>query len=428
VFVWLALLTVGANLLLAVALGRQADGALRARAEATASTVQVGSDGKVQIAANENDAALDVGTWIFGADGAPLEQPSNGSAALRREAAALAGRGSTTAETGLANRYRFLALPVSRGGAPVATVVTSTSVAPYGALRRLAWIGSAVLGLGVLLIVHLVLRANVGRALRPVHEMSAQADRWSAHDVAQRFGTEPRPRELAELARTLDGLLERQAAALRHEKQLTDELSHELRTPLARIQAELDLLRSRPRTAAERTTAYEAVADAATSMQEIIGTLMTTARATHGAPSGSSAPSQVLTRLTQRIASDRSDVSIRLHVDPALSAAVDAAVLERLVSPMLENALRYARSTVIVRGEQSEHGVRLTIEDDGPGVPEDYTEEIFQPGWRADPSDGHAGAGLGLALTRRLSVAAGGQVIARSGGPGAAFVVELPAG
>ncbi|MCZ0985102.1 ATP-binding protein [Streptomyces diastatochromogenes] len=74
-------------------------------------------------------------------------------------------------------------------------------------------------------------------------------------------------------------------------------------------------------------------------------------------------------------------------------------------------------------------GVQVEVTDDGPGVPESFRDLLFQPGRRADPGDGHAGAGLGLPLARRLARSAGGEVSHDPGhARGARFVVTLPAG
>jgi signal transduction histidine kinase len=414
---------VGANVLLGGVLAREADGVLRARAQAAAATVELDPSGAVRVIDARDDSALDVGTWIFAADGSTVEAPPSSPAELTRQAAVLAAgaEAERTLETGLPDRVRLLALPVRDGARQIATVVTSTSLAPYRQVQRLAWLGSAVLGLVLLLVVHLVLRANVRRALRPVREMTAQAGRWSADDVARRFGTTPRPTELAELAGTLDGVLDRLAAVLRHERQLSDELSHELRTPLARLQAELDLLRERPREPAEQAAALAAIDDAAGSMRQIVDTLMAAARSRSRALPGRCRPAEVLAAR----AGGRPGVEVRLDIADDLVAGVDAAVLERLVAPVLDNALRYARDLVTVTGESTGGRLRLRVTDDGPGVRPEDADRVFEAGWRAVADDGHDGAGLGLALARRLARAAGGDVTVGADG---GFVVELPAG
>jgi signal transduction histidine kinase len=428
VALWLAVLTVGANLLLTGVLAQEADGVLRARAEATAATVQVRPDGGVAVHDARDDQALDVGTWIFAADGTAVERPSGSTAELDRRAAALAGRGAGTAETDFPDQQRLLALPVREGGRQLATVVTSTSLAPYRQVQRLAWMGSAALAVGLLVVVHLVLRANVARALRPVQQMGAQAGRWSAEDVDRRFGPAPRPAELDDLARTLDGLLDRLAAVLRRERQLSDELSHELRTPLARIQAEVDLLGSRPRSGAERARALGTIDEAARSMGDILETLMAAARSATGAPTGRCAPRAVLIPLAARLRERRPDVRVCLEVAEQLTVGIDGPVLERVVSPVLENAVRYAAERVVVTAESVPSGVRLRVTDDGPGVSADHRGRVFDPGWRAEPGDGHDGAGLGLALCRRLVDAAGGEIRLEETAGGAVFVMDLPPG
>jgi signal transduction histidine kinase len=430
VALWVALLTVGVNVLLGVALTRQADGVLRARAEAVAATVQSGPGGQPQVVDARGDAALDAGTWIFAADGTVVEAPPGSAGEADREAAALAVRADAveTVDVGLSERTRLLALPVRADAGRIATVVTSTALAPYEELERLAGIGSAVLGILLMVVVHLALRANVTRALRPVREMTGQAGQWSAEHVDRRFGDAPRPAELDELARTLDGVLDRLDAVLRHERQFSDELSHELRTPLARVQAEVDLLRGHARDPEERERALAAVDEAAGAMREILETLMAAARSATGQAPGRSAAADVLEPLLCRAAAARPGLEVSCSLPPELVVGVDAAVLERIVAPVVDNAVRFATHDVRVEGRHRAGAVSITVVDDGPGVAPEHAEQVFDPGWRADPDDGHDGAGLGLALARRLATAAGGRIAVVPGEPGGRFAVDLPAG
>jgi signal transduction histidine kinase len=307
-------------------------------------------------------------------------------------------------------------------------VVTSTSLAPYEELERLAGIGSAVIGVLLMVVVHLALRANVTRALRPVRQMTHQAGRWSADDVDRRFGDAPRPTELDELARTLDGLLDRLGAVLRHERQLSDELSHELRTPLARMQAEVDLLRGHARDRDEQERALAAVDEAVDAMRGILETLMAAARSATGQAPGRCTAAEVLGPLLTRAAAARPELRTACTLPADLVAGVDAAVLERIAAPVVDNAVRYAAHDVRVAGARQGGAVSFTVTDDGPGLPPEHAEHVFQPGWRAEPDDGHDGAGLGLALARRLATAAGGGITAVPGEAGGRFTVDLPAG
>ncbi|MGZ4657576.1 MAG: sensor histidine kinase [Blastococcus sp.] len=428
VALWVLVVSVAANLLLGAVLARQADGVLRARAEATAATVQVSAGGIVTVHDNRDDRALDVGTWIFAADGSAVERPSGSSAALDLEAAALAGHGPHVVDSGVADTVRLLALPVTDHGRQVATVVTSTSLAPYRQVERLTLLGTVVAAVLLLVVVHLVLRVNVSRALRPVQQMSAQAARWSADDIDRRFGPARRPAELAELAGTLDGVLNRLSAVVRHEQQLSAELSHELRTPLARLQAELDWLADRPRDADSVARSHVAIGDAADAMGEILETLMATARTGVAVAPGRCAPAAVVARAVEQLGRPRPGVDVVVDIGPDVTAGIDAPVLVRLLGPLLDNAVRYASRRVTVSGRNDPDGVELVVSDDGPGVPPEFAAHVFEPGRRGDPGDGHDGAGLGLALAGRLACAARGSLTLRPGGPGAAFVVRLPAG
>ncbi|GGQ72485.1 hypothetical protein Saso_62160 [Streptomyces asoensis] len=114
---------------------------------------------------------------------------------------------------------------------------------------------------------------------------------------------------------------------------------------------------------------------------------------------------------------------------PPLKAGVPPALLERIVSPFLSNACRYARSHIAVRAHRAPDGVRIDVIDDGPGVPPPFAGQLFEPGRRTDPGDGHGGVGLGLPLARRLARFADGEVTYDRGHtPGARFVVGVPAG
>jgi signal transduction histidine kinase len=258
--------------------------------------------------------------------------------------------------------------------------------------------------------------------------MSAQAARWSADDIDRRFGHGRRPEELAELAETLDGVLNRLSAVVRHEQRLSAELSHELRTPLARLQAELDWLDDRPRDAAEIGRSHATMGEAAGAMGEILETLMTTARSGVAVAPGRCAPAPVVARAVGRLGPAHPETRFVLDVPPDLTAGIDAPVLERLLGPLLDNAVRYAAGRVTIGGRSGGEGVELTVADDGPGVPAELADHVFEAGRRGNPSDGHDGAGLGLALAHRLATAARGSLTLAPSDAGAVFVVRLPAG
>jgi signal transduction histidine kinase len=254
--------------------------------------------------------------------------------------------------------------------------------------------------------------------------MAHQAARWSAHDVGQRFGEAPLPGELRDLAASLDSLLDRIAAVLRHEQQLAAELSHELRTPLAVVAAENELLREGRGSPEERARAHEVIATTTDRMAELLDTLLAQAAQHVSDAPGRCAVAPVLRAAVAGAATRDLDVSV--SAEPGLEVGASAEVLERILAPVLGNAVRYAVHRITLTAARRTPGVVISVVDDGPGVAEQFWDQVFEPGQRADPDDGHAGAGLGLALARRLARASGGDLVLRGPGPGAEFEITLP--
>jgi signal transduction histidine kinase len=267
----------------------------------------------------------------------------------------------------------------------------------------------------------------IGRALAPVTEMTRTAADWSEHDPGRRFGTSPRPDELGELARTFDALLDRLAASLRHEQQLSAELSHELRTPLARISAEMELLQRRERSPQERAQAYEVIERSSAEMGRILETLMAAARAEASPDRGRSELATTLEDLQRRWRGPLAARGVGLTVAATTDeVGVDAELVERILAPLLDNAARHARVLVAIDVRRTGSTVTVTVHDDGPGVPAAQREHVFEAGVRGAADDGHRGAGLGLPLARRLARAAGGD-LAIQDGEATVFAVTLPA-
>jgi signal transduction histidine kinase len=107
---------------------------------------------------------------------------------------------------------------------------------------------------------------------------------------------------------------------------------------------------------------------------------------------------------------------------------VDADTAERILVPLIENACRYGKGHVEVTVHPNGESVEFLVEDDGPGIAGSERDRIFEPGFRgeAGAAGDHRGAGLGLALARRLARAVGGDVEALNNGAGATFRARIP--
>ena len=143
---------------------------------------------------------------------------------------------------------RLYALPAIYDGKRIGTVVAGVSLDPYEETATIALVGSIVLAVALLAAVALLTHWILGKAFLPVSRMTEDAAAWSDHDLDKRFNQGEPYDELTRLAATLDAMLERLSASLRHEQRFTAELSHELRTPLAKIAAESELALRRERT------------------------------------------------------------------------------------------------------------------------------------------------------------------------------------
>lgn len=420
---WLLVLTVRFNVVLAGRLHQQTAEALTARAESVAATITFAADGTLSVGESTTDSVLDSGVWVY--QGRRAAERSPGLTSLQYTADLLADRGAQFLDG--PDAHRLYALPIVRGNRQVATVVVATSLSAAQNASRTALWGSAALAVLLLAGAYAVLRVATGRALRPVDVMTAQAADWSAHNLGQRFGRYQHFRELQTLAHHLDAVLDHLSAVVRHERQLPAELSHELRTPLSRILAETELLMSRPRSAEAARAAHLSIRDAAHSMQKILETLLATARADTAEAPGRCA---VLPTLEHLVAAHRREGrTVNVTVARAdLAVGVEAAVLERILSPIIENAFRHTDRLVDIRGDDVDGAVAVLVINDGPGVSPHLIENIFTPGFRADSGDGHLGAGLGLALARRLARASDGDVTVLAQTSLCTFRIDLPAG
>jgi two-component system heavy metal sensor histidine kinase CusS len=418
-----AVLTVAFNVMLDRSLESDANSQLRSLAAAASTTVAF-ENGRLRMRESPDDAAIDR-VWIYEGTRA-IERPP-GSPELQRTADSLAGEAGVFDDLP-SGGVRLYAAPVTDSGRQVGTVVAAQSLDAYDRTTDLALLGSLALGLVLLAAVGVLTWITVGRALDPVREMTHSAAEWSEHDPARRFGATPRPDELGELAQTFDALLDRVAASLRHEQRLSAELSHELRTPLARIVAEVELLQRRERSPEDRSDSYALIARSTEQMSGILETLMAAARAEAQIGVGRSEVGAVLARVASTWQPSLAARHVELEVRPPdapTTAGVDGDVVERIVAPLLDNAGRYARSRVVLGARAVNGGVLVTVADDGPGVPADARETIFEPGAAARRPNGHDGAGLGLPLARRLANAIGGDVTLAPG-RGAEFRVRLP--
>ena len=413
------------NVLLGQRLSASATSLARARADAELSTLRV-HNGALAVTESPDEGTLGNQLWVF-AGSRVVESPKVG-AELDRAAASLTTGFERSLDLG--DETRLFAVPVVQNGARYGTVVSAVSLGPYHETAKAALVGSLILAAALLGALAVVAHWILGRALLPVSRMTADATTWSEHDLDRRFDLGEPYDELTRLAATLDAMLERLSASLRHEQRFTAELSHELRTPLARISAEAELALKRERSGGDYRASIDAMSRSADQMTRTVDALVAAARHEAGLTRSASDARDAVRAAVESVRSsaDAQGVELRMSLpQEPVRVAVESELLERIVQPLLDNALRYGQHTVDIELLRNGRSATLNVHDDGPGVSPGEETGIFEPGVRglaADTSD--QGAGLGLALARRLARSAGAEITANASTAGGQFCLRLP--
>lgn len=266
----------------------------------------------------------------------------------------------------------------------------------------------AVLVVVGLTVATLLAAAYAGRVLarrlsRPIEQLAAAAAAAGQGDLAVRM---PRSgvQELDEVAAAIDTTVQRLEVRLQHERQLSDQVAHQLRNSLTalRLQTEVAEL-----TAAndQQRSVISAIVGQIERLDETIRDLTQVARRV---PLGPVAPSGRLVAEAAefwRPSFERLDRS--LEVDSTTDAGVEVAPSRQGIDVVLENALRHGAGTVRVSTAERDGHVVVTVEDEGPGIPEGMERAVFEQGVSHGAA---AGGGQGLALARDLLEVRGGRL------------------
>jgi signal transduction histidine kinase len=290
---------------------------------------------------------------------------------------------------------------------------------------------TAGIGAGALVVVGVVAWLTAGRVLRPVERMRNRATAITASGDPSgrlpRSGTD----ELSKLAETLNGMLASIERSVDRQRRFVADAAHELRTPLAGLTAALEIAQQHPDIARDTLTG-ELLAGhrrLSRSLNDLLVLAVLDGRAQE-----TMTPVDLVGVVTD--CSRRSvPEGVCLRVGTLQRAVVlgSESQLSRMVSNLVDNALRYAHSKVELSVTASPRWARISVTDDGPGIPEPDRERVWNRFVRLDDdrsraSGGSGGSGLGLAIVRETAAAHGGEASAGdvSPGPGAEFVIRLP--
>ena len=267
-----------------------------------------------------------------------------------------------------------------------------------------------------------------GRALRPVHRITAAARAASEHNLSARVALHGPRDELHELAETFDEMLDRLQAAFEGQKRFIANASHELRTPLAVMRATVDVVLDNPRsTTADLRGMAADIRAAVDRVEHLIAALLILARNERGLTVHDEVDLATVAEDVLDTAGLR-DRRVHATLEPTVVAG-DPVLVERLIANLVDNAARYNTAdgdiwvaTCNVAGKS-----QLTVANTGPLISPADAERIFQPFRRLNDRTSHDGVGLGLTIVASIAAVHGGTASAhpRDNG-GLSITVTIP--
>jgi len=279
----------------------------------------------------------------------------------------------------------------------------------------------------LLLIAGILLWRAVGRALLPVDTMRREVDDIESTSLHRRVTAPASDDEVERLAHTLNGLLDRLDASAQREHRFAADASHELRSPLAAARAQLEVGLTYPDRVNWPDTANDVLIEIAR-LEHLAGDLLHMAKTDAGVVRRTE-PVDVVGLLEEQVASRTRPTIVQFDAPShPLVVLGERELLLRLVRNLLTNAERHASSTITIDAAADAGSVVVTISNDGPSIPADQVERIFEPFTRLDDAraSDDGGAGLGLAIARGIAEAHSGTLTCSVVPVGATFVLRLP--
>jgi len=267
-----------------------------------------------------------------------------------------------------------------------------------------------------------------GRALRPVHRITAAARAASQRNLSARVALRGPRDELQELAETFDEMLDRLQVAFEGQKRFIANASHELRTPLAVMRATVDVVLDNPdSTPADLRGMAIDIRAAVDHAEHLIGALLILARNERGLTVHEEFDLATVAEDVLDTA-DLADHRVHTTLEPAVISG-DPVLVERLVANLVDNAVRYnaASGDVWISTRTVPGSSQLSVANTGPLISSAEADSVFQPFQRLNDRTSHEGFGLGLTIVASIAAVHGGAATAcpRDDG-GLSITVTIP--
>jgi len=296
---------------------------------------------------------------------------------------------------------------------------------PYRAIIRQLLAGLLVSGLTCFLLAHYL--------VQPILRLRRATQAVAAGDLSARAGAAvgERKDEIGDLVRDFDRMAGRIEALVQSQKQLLRDISHDLRSPLQRLRMAVGLARRE----ATATTQLDRIEREAVRINELVEQVLTLARLENAATQLPMA-SVSLQAIVNDVVSDASyeaerlECSVKVEAGELTLIAGNRELLHSAVENVVRNAIHHSppHTEVKVTLGGNNGVIRVRVEDEGPGVPENALSRLFEPFFRVDESRGTTnGFGLGLAIAARAVAAHGGSIAAHNRQPhGLQVEIQLP--
>jgi len=311
----------------------------------------------------------------------------------------------------------------------VVAVVATTAILAFGDELGLApW-----LRVVVALVVGLALVQGLARGMTsPLREMASAASAMARGDYERRVTATSRD-EVGELARAFNAMAAELEEVDRQRRDLVANVSHELRTPITALQAKLENVADGVEPADPETV--ETMLAQVERLGRLVAQLLDLSRLEAQAEPFDKRPFGVRDLLEQAAREARlhvpEGVELRVEAEDDAVASGDPERVHQVVANLVENAVRHSPvpGTITLTGHADNGHVVIEVADEGPGIPADEAERVFERFYRPDPSRAapSGGAGLGLSIARWIVDLHGGSIRVEEAEPhGCRMVVELP--
>ncbi|WP_243225416.1 cell wall metabolism sensor histidine kinase WalK [Microbacterium sp. CIAB417] len=331
----------------------------------------------------------------------------------------------TYAEDGVV--WRYLAAPISVADSPAPEEVlfvlaydVEAELAEFDGAARTFLVSSII----VVLIVAATGTVVATRLLRPLRQMRETANRVSAQSLDERIPLVGND-DVAELARTMNAMLDRLDAALESQRELLSDVGHELKTPITIVRGHVEVMD--PTDPADARQTQSLVVDELDRMGRLVQDLASAA-SLHGPSPVNAAPVDVadlvqqIFRKAQGIVGAEPSLVATAHV----VAELDAARITQAMLQLAQNAVTHGSERIEIGSRADAETVTFWVRDFGPGVPDKDKQRVFERFHRGTDASA-PGSGLGLNIVQVIAHAHGGSVtVADAAGSGAVFALRIP--